>query len=160
MIGILPGRNRRANPLRLGRTGRHHDRMTGQLKALMWTGIGLCVAGAAGLVVGGVLDVDAADPWASVAGGATGLVGLALTIYALFSGASGASSGASVTASGARSVAAGGSIGAVATGNGVQAAAPTATPGSAPPSGGTVTASGERSVAAGGDIGSVSTGDA
>lgn len=118
----------------------------------MWTGIGLCVAGAAGLVVGGVLDVDAADPWASVAGGAAGLVGLALTIYALFSGASGGSGTphASVTASGARSVAAGGSIGAVATGDGVQAVAPpTTVPGSAPPSGGRpVTASGERSVAA------------
>ncbi|MDQ1047322.1 hypothetical protein [Streptomyces sp. V4I2] len=134
--------------------------MTGRSKVLMWTGIGLCVAGAAGLVAGGVLDVDAADPWASVAGGAAGLVGLALTIYAVFSGGSG-SPHASVTVSGARSVAAGGSIGAVATGDGVQAVAPTAVPGSAPPAGGRpVTASGERSVAAGGDIGSVSTGDA
>ncbi|WP_254401165.1 hypothetical protein [Streptomyces sp. AC555_RSS877] len=51
--------------------------MTGQAKASMWTGTGLC------------------------AGGAAGLVGLALTVYALFSGGGGTSS---VTAGGARSV--------------------------------------------------------
>ncbi|GGX12886.1 hypothetical protein GCM10010383_48600 [Streptomyces lomondensis] len=131
----------------------------------MWTGIGLCAAGALGLVVGGVLDVEAADPWASVAGGAAGLVGLALTIHALFSGRGGGTPGASsVTANGARSVAAGGSIGTVATGDGASVpppASPPAPPAAAPrPAGGSVTASGDRSVAAGGDIGSVSTGDA
>lgn len=50
----------------------------------MWSGIGLCMAGAVGLVVGGVLDVDRVDPWASVAGGTAGLAGLALTAYTLF----------------------------------------------------------------------------
>ncbi|MFD3617044.1 hypothetical protein ACFWWT_17745 [Streptomyces sp. NPDC058676] len=135
--------------------------MTGRAKALMWTGIGLCAAGAAGLVVGGVLDVDAADPWASVAGGAAGLVGLALTIHALFSDGGGTTS---VTAGGARSVAAGGSIGVAVTGDGTAVAAPPAAP-SAPapappaPRAGNVTASGDRSIAAGGDIGSASTGD-
>jgi hypothetical protein len=49
----------------------------------VWTGAGLCAAGAVGLVVGGVLDVDAADPWAGVAGGAAGPIGLAVTLYAL-----------------------------------------------------------------------------
>ena len=136
--------------------------MASRSKALVWTGIGLCVAGAVGLVVGGVLDVDAADPWASVAGGAAGLVGLAVTLYALLGPASAPASvpTASVTASGARSVAAGGSIGAVATGDRASAAPPPAMPASpTPPANGPVTASGERSVAAGGDIGSVSTGD-
>lgn len=126
----------------------------------MWSGIGLCVAGAAGLVVGGLLDVDAADPWASVAGGAAGLVGLALTIYALLSDRV-PSESLSVTASGAGSVAAGGSIGSVTTGSGA-AAPPAHTMPSSPArlAGGSVTASGDRSIAAGGDIGSASTGDA
>ncbi|MEU9954490.1 hypothetical protein [Streptomyces sp. NPDC050982] len=131
--------------------------MSGQSRVLMWTGIGLCAAGAVGLLVGGVWDVDAADPWASVAGGAAGLTGLALTIYALLG--SSAAPGPDVTASGARSVAAGGSIGAVATGDGVSVT-PRTTSASTTLSGGTVTASGDRSAAAGGDIGSVSTGDA
>lgn len=123
----------------------------------MWTGIGLFVAGAVGLVVGGLLDVDAADPWASVAGGTAGLLGLALTVYALL----GPAPSAAVTASGTRSVAAGGGIGSAATGDGARAAAPSAMPASPPRTApGPVTASGERSVAAGGDIGSVSTGDA
>ncbi|MFJ2828975.1 hypothetical protein ACIPC1_15575 [Streptomyces sp. NPDC087263] len=130
-------------------------------KAVLWTGIGLCAAGAVGLVVGGLLDVDAADPWASVAGGAAGLVGLALTLYVLVMPSSApAASTSSVTAGGERSVAAGGSIGSATTGNGTAAATPPAMPGPPPAPGGTVTASGERSVSAGGDIGSVSTGDA
>ncbi|MEU0411285.1 hypothetical protein ABZ307_26170 [Streptomyces griseorubiginosus] len=126
-------------------------------KALVWTGVGLCVAGAVGLVVGGVLDVDAADPWASVAGGAAGLIGLAVTLYALLAPAA----GATVTAGGARSVAAGGNIGSVTTGDGSTAPTSAGLPGPSPsrPPTGPVTASGERSVAAGGDIGSVSTGD-
>ncbi|WP_128433737.1 hypothetical protein [Streptomyces cyaneus] len=134
--------------------------MASRSSALVWTGIGLCVAGAVGLVVGGLLDVDAADPWASVAGGAAGLIGLAVTLYALLVPASTA---AAVTASGTRSVAAGGSIGSVATGDGASAA-PSATPSPVsaprPVTNGPVAASGERSVAAGGGIGSVSTGDA
>ncbi|MFI7408637.1 hypothetical protein ACIBU0_08230 [Streptomyces sp. NPDC049627] len=130
-------------------------------KALVWTGIGLCVAGAAGLVVGGVLDVDAADPWASVAGGAAGLLGLAVTLYALIGPAPTSAPTAGVTASGPRSVAARGSIGSVATGDRTSAAPPPTMPASPTrPASGPVTASGERSVAAGGDIGSVSTGDA
>jgi hypothetical protein len=133
--------------------------MTVRSKALMWTGIGLCGAGAAGLVVGGVLDVEAADPWASVTGGVATLIGLALTIYALFTQPA-PSAAPSVTAGGERSVAAGGNIGSAATGNGTTAASPPPMTSSAPPPGGTVTASGDRSVAAGGDIGSVSTGDA
>ncbi|MDT0385880.1 hypothetical protein [Streptomyces dubilierae] len=132
---------------------------TGRAKALTWTGIGLCVAGALGLLVGAVLDVEAADPWASVAGGAAALIGLALVLYGLLQGASG---GTSVTAGGTRSVAAGGSIGTVSTGDGP--ATPPPAPPATPPSPGpavprTVTASGERAIAAGGDIGSASTGD-
>ncbi|WP_369234343.1 hypothetical protein AB5J56_21305 [Streptomyces sp. R21] len=132
--------------------------MTVRSKALMWTGIGLCVAGAVGLVVGAVLDVEAADPWASVAGSVAGLVGLALTLYAFLSRPGAPAS--AVTASGERSIAAGGNIGSAATGNGTTAAPSPTMPASTPPPGGTVTASGNRSVAAGGDIGSVSTGDA
>ncbi|MFC5214414.1 hypothetical protein [Streptomyces coerulescens] len=132
--------------------------MATRSKALVWTGVGLCVAGAVGLIVGGVLNVDAADPWASVAGGAAGLIGLAVTLYALLGAAP--ASASSVTASGARSVAAGGSIGTVATGDGATAGPPPTMPASpSRPTSGPVTASGERSVAAGGDIGSVSTGD-
>ena len=124
----------------------------------MWTGIGLCVAGAVGLVVGGVLDVDAADPWASVAGGAAGLVGLALAVHGFFGGSPEVPS---VTAGGARSIAAGGNIGSASTGDGVTpgAASPPG-PSSGAPQARRVTASGERSIAAGGDIGSASTGDA
>ncbi|MGW4752099.1 hypothetical protein [Streptomyces chartreusis] len=105
-----------------------------------------------------MLNVDAADPWASVAGGAAGLIGLAVTLYALLGPAP--STTPSVTASGTRSVAAGGSIGSVATGDGATAGPPPTMPTPPPrPASGPVTASGERSVAAGGDIGSVSTGD-
>ncbi|MEU7662242.1 hypothetical protein [Streptomyces lincolnensis] len=131
--------------------------MASRSRALVWTGVGLCVAGAVGLVVGGLLDVDAADPWASVAGGTAGLLGLALTVYALFAPAP----TAAVTASGTRSVAAGGGIGSAVTGDGASLAPPATMPTSTPPpASGPVTASGERSVAAGGDIGAVSTGDA
>lgn len=42
--------------------------MATRSKTLAGTGVGLCVAGAVGLIVGGVLNVDAADPLASVAG--------------------------------------------------------------------------------------------
>ncbi|WP_405931609.1 hypothetical protein [Streptomyces sp. NBC_00827] len=131
-------------------------------KTVLWTGIGLCAAGAVGLVVGGLLDVDAADPWASVAGGAAALIGLALTLYVLVTQSSApAAPASSVTASGERSVAAGGNIGSVATGDGSTATAPPTMPASTPPPpGSTVTASGERSVAAGGDIGNASTGNA
>jgi hypothetical protein len=61
----------------------HDRRMASRSRAWVWTGIGLFVAGAVGLVVGGLLDVDAADPWASVAGGTAGLLGLALTVKAI-----------------------------------------------------------------------------
>ncbi|MGW5467355.1 hypothetical protein [Streptomyces chartreusis] len=105
-----------------------------------------------------MLNVDAADPWASVAGGAAGLIGLAVTLYALLGPDRAQAAG--VTASGARSVAAGGGIGSVATGDGATAGPPPTMPASpSRPASGPVTASGERSVAAGGDIGSVSTGD-
>ncbi|WP_328872834.1 hypothetical protein OHT76_23515 [Streptomyces sp. NBC_00287] len=134
--------------------------MTGRQKALLWAGIVLCVAGAAGLIVGAVLDVEQADPWASVAGGVAALVGLALMLYASLRPAPTEPS-STVTASGTRSVAAGGSIGSVATGDRATPAAPPTMPTSTPrPTNGPVTASGERSVAAGGDIGSASTGDA
>ncbi|MEV0172693.1 hypothetical protein AB0I00_16445 [Streptomyces sp. NPDC050803] len=136
-------------------------------RALMWTGIGLCVAGAAGLVVGAALDVEGADPWASVAGGVAGLLGLAVTVYALFRPApppvpGPASTGGAVNASGPRSIAAGGSIGTAVTGDGATAGPPPTMPASPPPrpANGPVTASGDRSIAAGGDIGSASTGDA
>ncbi|MBG0853581.1 hypothetical protein I2W78_17445 [Streptomyces spinoverrucosus] len=125
----------------------------------MWTGIGLCVAGAAGLVVVGVLDVDAADRWGSVAGGAAALVGLALTLYA-YRGPSSGVTRPTVQAGGERSIAAGGNIGFAATGDGAAAEPPAQMPASSSPlPGRSVAASGDRSVAAGGDIGSVSTGD-
>ncbi|MEV5314492.1 hypothetical protein [Streptomyces sp. NPDC052610] len=140
--------------------------MTAQAKALMWTGIGLCVLGAVGLVVGAVVDVEGADPWASVAGGVAGLLGLAVTVFALVRGTS--ASGADVTASGARSVAAGRDIGFVSTGdnntlNPAAAPAPPAPPAPAgpvdEPQVRNVTASGDRSIAAGRDIGQANTGD-
>ncbi|MHC3471569.1 hypothetical protein ACYF6T_23140 [Streptomyces sp. 7R007] len=135
--------------------------MTRRSRALTWTGTGLCLAGAAGLVVGGLLDVGAADPWASVAGGAAGLVGLALTFYALMAGpAAPAPAAVTVSAGGERSIAAGGDIGTAVTGNGVTAAPAPAPPANPTPPARDVTASGERSIAAGGDIGSASTGDA
>lgn len=121
------------------------------------------MAGAAGLLIGGVLEVKAADPWASVAGGITGLVGLAVTLYGVFGKGTGQRSDA-VLASGDRSIAAGGNISIATTGNGVRPAPgpplvkPRATPKSARASG-SVTAEGERSIAAGGDIGNASTGD-
>lgn len=130
----------------------------------MWVGIGLCAAGAVGLLVGGVLNVDAANPWASIAGGAAGLVGLALTLYAVFGGATGtggsmAPSGSTVTSSGVRSVAAGGSVGTVSTGDGGTVPASPDVPPNGTSGPRNVTASGDRSIAAGGDIGSASTGD-
>jgi hypothetical protein len=138
--------------------------MTAQAKALMWTGIGLCVLGAVGLVVGAVVDVDGADPWASVAGGVAGLLGLAVTVFAFTRGAS-SSAGSGVTATGARAVAAGRDIGFASTGDNN-----TATPSNAPappapagpadePQARNVTASGDRSIAAGRDIHDARTGD-
>ena len=90
----------------------------------MWTGVALCVAGAAGLLVGGLVDVGAADPWASVAGGAAGLVGLAISLYALIGRPAGAEASGAVSASGERSVAAGGNIGTAVTGDHSSATAP------------------------------------
>jgi hypothetical protein len=147
-----------------GRTGQHGDPST----ALRWTDIGLCAAGAAGLVVGAVLDVDATDPWASVAGGVAALAGIALTLVAQLSTSApppappvAPPTDRGVTASGAGEIAAGGDIGAASTG-----AAPPPPPGdparpsAAPtPAAGGVTASGRGSIAAGGDIGTASTGD-
>ncbi|WP_223188542.1 hypothetical protein [Streptomyces sp. TRM68416] len=142
--------------------------MASGAKALMWAGIGLCAAGAAGLVVGAVLDVEGADPWASAAGGVAGLLGLAVTVYALLRPAPSpapvpgpAPTCGAVNAGGTRSIAAGGNIGSASTGDGAIAGPPPTLP--APPSrpaNGPVTASGDRSIAAGGDIGSASTGDA
>ncbi|MGW0189693.1 hypothetical protein ACWDV7_28575 [Streptomyces sp. NPDC003362] len=145
--------------------------MTAQAKALMGTGIGLCVLGAVGLVVGAVVDVEGADPWASVAGGVAGLLGLAVTIFALTRGES-ASDGASgsgappridVSASGPGAVAAGRDIGFVSTGGGNIAAPPSppapAAPAPGEPSARNVTASGDRSIAAGRDIHQAQTGD-
>ena len=131
------------------------------MKALMYTGIGLCAAGAVGLVVGAIIDVDAADPWASVGGGAAGLLGLALTLYTYFA-SSDSPSGTTVSAAGERSIAAGGSIGFAATGDGATVAAvpPPTTSTTRRPSTGGATAAGDRSIATGGDIGSASTGDA
>jgi hypothetical protein len=154
--------------------------MTSRTKALMGTGIGLCVLGAVGLVVGAVVDVEGADPWASVAGGVAGLLGLAVTIFALTQGVSGSdgargasgSEGASgsgapprvdVSASGPGAVAAGRDIGFVSTGSGNIVAPPNppapAAPAPGEPSARSVTASGDRSIAAGRDIHQAQTGD-
>lgn len=151
--------------LLLGGQTSQHGRMTRSSKMLMWVGIGLCVASAAGLVVGGVVDLSQADPWASVIGGAAGLFGLALTLYGVIrskQAAGNQESGFTARAAGIRSVAAGRHIGSVSTGD---RAAPSRTPRAkgpknAPSVKGGVAAEGERSVAAGGDIGNASTGDA
>ncbi|MGW7067084.1 hypothetical protein ACWGII_18690 [Streptomyces sp. NPDC054855] len=131
--------------------------MTGRAKVFMCAGIGLCVAGAVGLIVSAVLDVGAVDQWASVAGSVAGLLGLALTLYALRGQPTAPDT--SVTAEGKRSIAAGGSIGSAATGDGASAGPPPSIPASPSPPGAPVIASGDRSVAAGGGIGNVSTGD-
>jgi hypothetical protein len=133
-------------------------------KALLWTGVGLCVAGAVTLVVVAVVDVGKADQTASVIGGIVGLAGLALALYAQF-GTAPAAAAQGVAAAGERSIAAGGNIGSASTGD---AATPAPAPSPAPPAlpapgtlrPGGVQASGDRSIAAGGDIGSASTGDA
>jgi hypothetical protein len=127
------------------------------MRALMYAGIGLCGAGAAALIVGAVIDVDAADPWASVGGGAAGLVGIGLALYAHFALTP---TRPSVSATGERSIAAGGSIGAATTGDGAAPTVSPAMPAATPPAPGGATAAGDRSVAAGGDIGTASTGDA
>ncbi|MER6348221.1 hypothetical protein ACWC10_20110 [Streptomyces sp. NPDC001595] len=138
--------------------------MTGRMKVLMWTGLGLCVLGAVGLVVGAVVDVEGADPWASVAGGVAGLLGLAVAVFAFTRDAS-APAGPSVTASGARAVAAGRDIGSVSTGDNDTLTPPNAPAPPAPTGAGdepparNVTASGDRSVAAGRDIHNARTGD-
>ncbi|MEV5493470.1 hypothetical protein AB0L47_36820 [Streptomyces bobili] len=128
------------------------------MKALMWTGVALCGLGAAALLVVGVLDVSAAEPFASVGGGAAGLVGLALTLYAAL-GSRASASGSQVRAEGERSVAAGGNIGSVTTGDNASRPAPPRMPPSSSAPAGPVSASSDRSVAAGGDIGTASTGD-
>ncbi|MEU9701454.1 hypothetical protein [Streptomyces sp. NPDC047981] len=152
-------------------------------KALLWTGVGVGVAGIGALVAVALTDLGKADQIASVSGVVLAVVGIGLTLWGQFGRGAGPQPPApapapapapSVTASGAGSVAAGGNIGSVATGSGTTpapAAAPSPAPSPAsapapnpsptpPPAQGSVTASGDRSVAAGGDIGSVSTGDA
>ncbi|QKW25481.1 hypothetical protein HUT11_04565 [Streptomyces seoulensis] len=133
------------------------------MKPLVYAGVGLCGAGMVALIVGAVVDVNAAEPWASVGGGIASLAGIALALYAQFAqSAAPAASGTQVSADGERSIAAGGSIGAAMTGNGAAPASaptPSAAP-TPPPASGTVTAAGDRSIAAGGHIGSASTGDA
>ncbi|MFI9211065.1 hypothetical protein ACIGW7_23475 [Streptomyces sp. NPDC053253] len=125
--------------------------------ALLWGGVGVAGVGVVALLVVAFVDLGTADQIASVAGAVLALVGIGLSLWALF----GSRGQAAVEASGARSVAAGGSIGVVVTGDGVQApATPPAMPAGGSTASGPVTASGDRSVAAGGDIGSVSTGDA
>ncbi|WP_257234743.1 hypothetical protein [Streptomyces sp. JV178] len=128
------------------------------MKALMRTGVALCGLGAAALLVGGVLDVSAAEPWASVGGGAAGLVGLALTLYAALGPRAGAS-GSQVRAEGERSVVAAGNIGSVTTGDNPSPPAWSRMPPSSSAPAGPVSASSDRLVAAGGDIATASTGD-
>ncbi|WP_244942078.1 hypothetical protein [Streptomyces coelicoflavus] len=127
------------------------------MKALMYAGIGLCGVGAVALVIGAIIDVDAADPWASVGGGAAGLIGIGLALYAHFSLTP--SRSPSVSATGERSIAAGGNIGIATTGDGAAPAVPPAMPTATPAAPGGATAAGGRSIAAGGDIGTASTGD-
>ncbi|MFF2848243.1 hypothetical protein ACFVT5_18265 [Streptomyces sp. NPDC058001] len=132
-------------------------------KALMWTGVALCVAGAATLIVVAVVDLGKADQTASVTGGVVGLVGLALALYAQFGTAAPPPAPSGVDASGDGAIAAGGNIGVASTGGTTPPSATPPTP-PAPPSGppqqqpGNVSASGKGSIAAGGDIGSASTG--
>ncbi|PZT70516.1 hypothetical protein DN402_16430 [Streptomyces sp. SW4] len=126
---------------------------------MLWTGAGLCGAGAVTLVVVAATDLGRADQAASVTGAVAGLLGLALALFAQFGGASRAPAAPGTTASGDGAIAAGGSIGTASTGGTTPPAAAPAPPSSsqAPPSGG-VSASGKGSIAAGGDIGSASTG--
>ncbi|MDX2695709.1 hypothetical protein [Streptomyces ipomoeae] len=148
---------------RTGQTGQHG----GRSKALLWTGVGLCAAGVVGLVVGAVLDVDAADPWASVAGGVAALIGIALTLLAQLGNSAPPPAppapGTGVNASGPGAIAAGGHIGTASTGGATSPpAAPSPIPAPSPapdPATGGVNASGAGSIAAGGDIGTASTGN-
>jgi hypothetical protein len=92
----------------------------------MWAGIVLSVAGAAALATVAAADLGTADPLASVAGGIGTLIGLALTVYALYRHPQVAPPapqptppvpGGGAVASGDRSVAAGGDISNVTTGD-------------------------------------------
>nr|WTB29507.1 hypothetical protein OG781_08360 [Streptomyces sp. NBC_00830] len=136
-------------------------------KALMWSGVVLCAAGAVTLIVVAVVDLGKADQAASVTGGILGLVGLALALYTQFGSSSTPPARSGVDASGEGAIAAGGNIGVASTGGGATGGDTAPTPPSptpAPPSGtprqpGNVNASGKGSIAAGGDIGSASTGN-
>ncbi|MEV6248251.1 hypothetical protein AB0M38_18930 [Streptomyces sp. NPDC051742] len=134
---------------------------TASSKVLLRSGIGIAGAGVVALLAVAVVDLGKADQIASVTGAVLAVAGLGLSLWAQFGRGGRATP---VEASGTRSVAAGGGIGAVVTGDGVQAPpampVPPAMPTGGPAATGPVTASGERSVAAGGDIGSASTGDA
>ncbi|MGW8746031.1 hypothetical protein [Streptomyces sp. NPDC055794] len=129
-------------------------------KPLLWSGVGLCGAGAVTLVVVAFVDLGRADQAASVTGAIAGLAGLALALFAQFGGGS-SPADVSTTASGDGAIAAGGNIGMASTGGTTApppTPSPTPSPSSTPPHGG-VNASGRGSIAAGGDIGSASTGN-
>ncbi|MDQ0405251.1 hypothetical protein ABVB69_12995 [Streptomyces sp. NPDC000349] len=128
-------------------------------KPVMWTGVGLCGAGAITLVVVAFVDLGRADQAASVTGAVVGLAGLALALFAQF-GRGSSPADVSTTASGDGAIAAGGNIGTASTGGTTAPPPPSPTPppSSTPPNGG-VNASGRGSIAAGGDIGSASTGN-
>ncbi|MFI2352645.1 hypothetical protein ACH492_37805 [Streptomyces sp. NPDC019443] len=98
-------------------------------KALMWAGFVLCVAGAAALATAAA-DLGTVDPPVGVAGGIGTLIGLALTVHALYRHPQ------------------------------VAPPAPPAPQPTPPVPGGGAVASGHRSVAAGGGISNVTTGDA
>ncbi|MFB7653993.1 MULTISPECIES: hypothetical protein [unclassified Streptomyces] len=128
-------------------------------KPVMWTGAGLCGAGAITLVVVAFSDLGRADQAASVTGAVVGLAGLALALFAQFGGGSTPAT-ASTTASGDGAIAAGGNIGTASTGGTTAPPPPSPAPPPSPtPPNGGVNASGRGSIAAGGDIGSASTGN-
>ncbi|MFG2545625.1 hypothetical protein ACGFOM_24615 [Streptomyces sp. NPDC048594] len=130
-------------------------------KPVLWTGVGLCGAGAVTLVVVAFVDLGRADQAASVTGAIAGLAGLALALFGRFGGTSSPPLTPGTTASGDGAIAAGGNIGTASTGGTTAPPpppSPTPPPSSTPPNGG-VNASGRGSIAAGGDIGSASTGN-
>lgn len=141
--------------------------MTGRMRVLAWCGTIAGTGFTVGLIAVAVLaDLNTAGQIAGIAGAVIGLLGVAVSVYALVQDSPRQSAtGTEVTASGTRSVAASGSVGTAITGDQAQATpggsapAPPSAPQGGLASGGAVQASGERSVAAGRDIGHAATGD-
>lgn len=110
--------------------------LSGAARAAVWASAGLCAAVLAGLaIVAVVVDLDTADRAASVVGAALGVVGLLVSVYALFRPSpspspSGTGTTRRVRSRGRRAMAAGGNINGNAFGTRatVRPSAPTAAP--------------------------------